>query len=134
VSLFETYTSALGGTGTSASRFAQLALEMVRSKAHGGIAGMLDKFRDSGLDDAVRSWLSTGRNLAITKEDIERVFSKEQLGAFAAQAGVSPDIASTELASLIPQIIDKLSPGGHLPEGEQLNQLVGALKEKIGML
>ena len=44
---------------------------------------------------------------------------------FAAKAGLSPAVASSKLAELLPTIVDKLTPNGKLPEeGGLLQQLL----------
>jgi len=133
MSIFDTFASVLGSSNTSASRFATQALDMLKNHP-GGLQGVLDKFRDGGFDDAVRSWVGTGANLGITKEDLERVLGRANINNLAVQTGVPPDLTATELANLLPQLVDKLTPGGKMHEGEDLNKLFDALKNKLGML
>jgi uncharacterized protein YidB (DUF937 family) len=133
MSIFDTYASVLGSSNTSASRFATQALDLLRNYP-GGLQGLLDKFRDHGFDDAARSWVGTGANLGITKEDLERVLGRANINNLAVQTGVPPDLTATELANLLPQLVDKLTPGGKLHEGEDMNKLFEALKGKLGMI
>jgi uncharacterized protein YidB (DUF937 family) len=134
MSIFDTFASVLGGTNVSPSKFATAALDVISNPQHGGVDGILDKFRELGLDDAVRSWVGTGKNMAISKEDLVRALGQGKIAELAKATGVSHDLASTELANLLPQLVDKLSPTGTLPQGEQLGQLIGALKGKLGMI
>jgi uncharacterized protein YidB (DUF937 family) len=134
MSIFDTFTSALGTTEVTAGRFAAVALEFLQEPSHGGLAGLLDGFRDHGLDDAVRSWLGTGRNLPIGRHDIERVLGAASLERIAGRAGVPVNVAANELASVLPQLVDLLTPGGALPEGRVLEQAFDQLRSKIGMI
>jgi uncharacterized protein YidB (DUF937 family) len=134
MSIFDTFASVLGGTNVSPSKFATAALDVITNPQHGGVDGILDKFRELGLDDAVRSWVGTGKNMAISKDDLVRALGQGKIAELAKATGVSHDLASTELANLLPQLVDKLSPTGTLPQGEQLGQLIGALKGKLGMI
>ena len=134
MSIFDTFTSALGGSGATFGKFAGVALEFVEDPAHGGLEGLLDRFRDHGLDDAVRSWIGTGKNLGITRDDIERVVGTADLGELARRAGVAPEVAATELAAVLPQLVDLLTPGGEVPGGDLLAQAFAKLKAAIGMI
>ena len=133
-SIFQTYTSVLGTTGITPAQFAILVLEMMQSTSHGGLPGFLDRFRDHGFDDAVRTWIGNGANLTLGPEDVKRVLGSRSIDMLAHKAGVPPKAAATELASLIPQLVDKLTPGGLLPDEETLNRNFEELKTKIGML
>ncbi|MEO5691762.1 MAG: YidB family protein [Usitatibacter sp.] len=134
MSLFDTFASVLGSTGVSASRFANLALGLIHSERHGGIEGLLDRFRDLGLDDAVRSWVGPGKNISVSRDNVIRAIGMPHISELAQAAGIPPELAATELSSLLPQLIDRMTPAGKLPEGEQLEAALAALKTKIGMI
>ena len=133
-SIFETYTSNLGATGITPSQFAILVLDMMEGHSSGGLAGLLDRFRDNGLDDAVRSWVGNGKNILLTPPDVERVLGTARIELLAHKAGVPPKTAAAEIASLLPQLVDKLTPGGFMPDEEGIRRNFGLLREKIGML
>jgi uncharacterized protein YidB (DUF937 family) len=134
MSLFDTFASVLGSTGVSPSRFANLALGLLHSNSHGGVEGLLDRFRDLGLDDQVRSWVGTGKNIPVAREDVIRAIGMPRISELAQAAGIPPELAATELSNLLPQLIDRLSPAGKVPEGEGFEQALTALKSKIGMI
>jgi uncharacterized protein YidB (DUF937 family) len=134
MSIFDTYTSALGGTDTTAARFAALALEYVQSPAHGGLPGLLDRFRTFGFDDQVRSWIGDGRNLNVTRQDVERVMGAADLQDLAGKAGVAVDAAAQEMAALLPQFVNMLTPSGLLPDGDAMAEAFAAIKSRIGMI
>ena len=133
-SIFETYTSNLGATGITPSQFALLVLELMRSNSSGGLPGLLDRFKDAGLDDAVRSWVGNGKNLMLSPQDVERVLGSARIELLAHKAGVAPRAAAAEVASLLPQLVDKLTPSGYLPDEDTLNRNFELLAGKIGML
>ena len=55
-----------------------------------------------------------------------------QSGGLAEQAGVSGSEASAVLAGILPQIVDKLSPDGQLPEPGGLDSMLGGLMGALG--
>ena len=134
MSIFDTFTTALGGSGTTAGKFASLALDLIQGGSHGGLEGLLERFRQHGLHEQVGSWVGTGRNLPISAEDIQRVLGSAQVSDLARRAGVDAGAASQELAAILPQIVDKLTPTGQLPQGDVLEQAFSVLKGKIGMI
>lgn len=83
----------------------------------GGLQGLLGQFQEKGLGDQVASWIGTGENQPIDAGHIQSALGSEQLQQLAGQMGVSHEEAASGLAGLLPQVIDRLSPGGSLPEG-----------------
>ena len=81
----------------------------------GGLAGLVQTFREKGLGDIVNSWISRERNQPVTAAQIESVLGNDTVQALAAKAGVSTSTISTGLANVLPQVVDKLTPQGTLP-------------------
>jgi len=54
--------------------------------------------------------------MSITAAQVESVIGRERIQAIAAKFGVLADQASQKLAQLLPLIMDKLTPGGKLPD------------------
>jgi len=48
------------------------------------------------------------------------VVGAQQLSQFASQAGVAPEAAGSTLASLLPMLVDTLTPDGQILAGGQL--------------
>lgn len=86
----------------------------------GGLGGLVQSFQQGGLGDIVNSWVSTGKNLPISAEQLQSVLGSGQLRDIAAQLGVSPEQASGSLADLLPIVVDQLTPNGQLPQGGDL--------------
>jgi len=132
MSIFDTFASVLGGSNTTAGKFTHAAIEMIQGGSHGGLDGLLERFRASGLSQHVDSWISTGHNLPISADDIQRVLGSGQVAELARKAGIDPSVASQELASILPQIVDKLTPNGQMPSNDLVHQALSMLKGKIG--
>lgn len=95
----------------------------------GGLPGLLARFQQAGLGDAVASWLSNGPNAALSGEQLGRVLGEGPLAQIAAQLGVGQGEAAGQLSQLLPGLIDRLTPNGQLPAG-----VPGAAPELLGML
>ncbi|HEY7877034.1 MAG TPA: YidB family protein [Gemmatimonadaceae bacterium] len=81
----------------------------------GGLQGLLQTFREKGLGDLVSSWVSKEKNQPITAEQIQTVLGNAKIQALAAKVGVSTATVATGLASVLPQVIDRMTPDGKVP-------------------
>jgi uncharacterized protein YidB (DUF937 family) len=73
-------------------------------------------FSAEGVRQLVSSWISTGENFPISPAELTQGLGAENVNLIAAQAGVPPETASHQLAELLPSLIDRLTPQGHVPE------------------
>ena len=83
----------------------------------GGLSGLVQAFAGKGLGDVIGSWISTGENQPISADQIQHVLGNVQLQGIAEKLGISSQEASGGLSELLPQIIDKLTPDGSIPQG-----------------
>ncbi|MFI4940410.1 MAG: YidB family protein [Burkholderiales bacterium] len=97
----------------------------------GGLAGVLQKLKDSGLESQVASWIGTGENQPVSGDQIKDALGEETVQQIAQQSGIAPEHAAAGLAQLLPQIIDQLTPNGQVPHGDLLQQGLGLLKGKL---
>jgi uncharacterized protein YidB (DUF937 family) len=93
----------------------------------GGVNGMLDKLRESGLGKQVDSWISKDDNQPVTGEEVKSAFGSEQLKAIADKAGTTVDKVSSAIAGFLPQAIDKLTPDGKLPDMKDMKDRISKL-------
>ena len=101
--------------GNSSNPLATSLLQMINNQP-GGLSGMVQSFHDNGLGGIVSSWVGTGQNIPITADQIQHALGSEQVKELAAKAGISPDLASSSLATMLPSLIDKLTPNGQMPD------------------
>lgn len=98
----------------------------------GGLGGLIQAFQNNGLGEIVNSWVSTGKNLPISPQQIQQGLGGDLLKQLASQAGLSPDAAGNQLANLLPGLIDKLTPDGKLPDSHVIEQGLNLLRGKLG--
>ena len=82
---------------------------------HGGLSGMVEQFHQHGLGETVKSWIGTGQNLPISPDQLNRVLGPEKLAQLAAKLGMTPEELSAKLSTILPQVVDKMTPGGVVP-------------------
>jgi uncharacterized protein YidB (DUF937 family) len=109
-----------GGQSGGDNPLLNVVMQLINNPQAGGLGGLVQTFQQGGLGEIVNSWVSSGQNLPISAEQIQSVLGGGKLQDIAAQLGVSPAQASGSLADLLPQVVDKLTPNGQLPEGGDL--------------
>jgi uncharacterized protein YidB (DUF937 family) len=83
---------------------------------HGGIQGIVSQLEEQGLGGTVRSWVGTGANQPITADQIHQALGSDTVKQLAAKVGMTPEDLAAKLSQILPQAIDKLTPGGVVPK------------------
>ena len=97
-----------------------------------GLAGVVEAFTKKGLGSMVTSWISTGPNPTVSASQVTDVLGSDVVRQFAAKAGVPQAEAGALLASLLPSVIDHLTPKGEVPAGNALESTLGGLLAGLG--
>ena len=98
----------------------------------GGLGGLLEQFQRMGYADQANSWVGTGSNLPISPEIIAQVFGRDGLSQLASQAGLTESEASVGLSQILPDVVDRLTPQGQMPDLDALVASVDALQRRLG--
>ncbi|WP_030720122.1 YidB family protein [Streptomyces sp. NRRL F-2580] len=85
--------------------------------ANNPLGGLLDMLARSGLADQAQSWIGTGENKPVSADQIKEALPDGALQQAAEQAGVSPEQAADQIARVLPQAVDRLTPQGQVPSG-----------------
>jgi len=131
--LLDQITKALGDKvsgGEGQNPLVESILSMVNNPETGGLTGMVETFKSKGLGGAGASWISTGQNQPISSEQIQRALGGERIEWIAEKIGAPKEDVASGLAKLLPEVIDKLTPDGKIPEGGLLQQGLSMLKGK----
>jgi uncharacterized protein YidB (DUF937 family) len=107
--LFDGIMGGLAGAGVS-------ALVGNLLEKNGGVQGLISNFEKNGLGSVVQSWVSTGENHAIEPVHVEQALGAETLQDLAAKTGMSVDELKAQLAKLLPDAVDKMTPNGTVAE------------------
>ncbi len=118
----------LGGSGQQGGSNPLLGMVTQLIQQNGGLGGLLQKFQQAGLAEQAASWVSTGSNQPVNADQIGAALGNSDLGALAAKFGLSTDQVSGSLAEILPQVIDKMTPGGRIEnDSPALDNLAGML-------
>ncbi len=132
----------MGGTGgrlvakmmgrvTDEQRAALLEAATEVVAGHGsGLTDLLGRLSSGGLGPQVQSWINNDPNVRVTGRDVRLAAGDVAIEQIAARAGVTRRQAAGGLATLLPPLVDQLSPNGELLSGDGLQSaLTSALGE-----
>ncbi len=83
---------------------------------NGGVSGIVSKFEKAGLASTVQSWVGTGANAPVSGDQIQQALGSDLMQQLTAKTGLSSDVLAQKLAQFLPEVVDKLTPGGVVPK------------------
>ncbi len=92
----------------------------------GGLAGLVNKMQQSGLGDVANSWVGTGENQAIAPDQLGNVLGSDMISGLTKQLGINQGDLLGQLSQMLPQVVDKLTPQGQVPQGD-IGSILGSL-------
>ncbi len=105
----------LKGVAGELGKQAPSILSQVLAKANiGDLQGVVNKLQQAGLDKQVASWLSDGKNIPISKEQLRTALNDKDLQQIARSLGVPVDQALDVLTKYLPEAVDQASPNGQI--------------------
>jgi len=103
------------GVGAQQSQGSMLQVALQVLEQNGGLPGIISKFEHGGMADHVGSWVGTGANMPISGAQLQEILGSGSIGEIAQRLGLSHGDASSGLAQVLPQVVDKLTPEGQVP-------------------
>ncbi len=89
--------------------------EVLGNGGQGGLSAIVNKLQQAGYGDKVKSWLSDGKNIPITAEELQAVIGNQTVKELAAKYGIPIDQLGPIMAQQLPKAIDRARPNGTLP-------------------
>jgi uncharacterized protein YidB (DUF937 family) len=110
----------------------QAILDMFTNRSTGGLGGLLDKFKSAGLGAQVASWVGKGPNQPVSPDDVHSALGASQITQLAQKCGIPPEQVSAQLARFLPELVDHVTPDGHVPqEHGHVESALAMLKQKL---
>ena len=115
--------SATGGAASSAPTptSANTGLGGILS---GGLGGLLEQLNQAGHGSKVDSWLGQGENESIEPDQLGSAIGQKTLSEIAQQAGINEQELLAQLSQVLPDLIDKLTANGKVPNMQEIAQLL----------
>lgn len=104
---------------------------------NGGLQGALDQLKGQGLTSQVDDWVSTGEgeNASVNQQQVQNLFDQNDVEQVAQQAQVPTQDVYSAISSVLPEIIDSLTPqAGQTDHNEANNDIQNVLNLVSGFL
>jgi uncharacterized protein YidB (DUF937 family) len=93
----------------------------------GGLGAILQNFRNNGLGGHVDA-MQNGQTPAVTPAQVQTgLQGTDLLSTIAAKAGVSPEIAQTAMATVLPMVMAHFAQNGSAPSSGVLSGMLSSL-------
>lgn len=86
----------------------------------GGLGGILEAFQKGGLGHLADSWVGTGENLPVSGDQLTQVLGRDKINAIANQLGMGNGDVAGQLAQMLPQLINHVTPNGQVPQDHSM--------------
>jgi len=90
----------------------------------GGMMDLVRQFRGAGKADAVESWVARGPNQAVSSNDLSKVLTEDQIAFLTRRTGLSREELLAGLSERLPQVVDELTPEGHVPTNTEMERRI----------
>lgn len=110
-------------SGGSQLLIAVLPLILAWIQKQGGLQGALDSLKGQGLTSQVDDWVSTGPgdNAHVNPQQVQSLFSDTDIEQVAQQAQAPKQDVLSAISTVLPQIIDSLTPKGEQTNSTEAN-------------
>ncbi len=88
----------------------------------GGLGDLIGKLTAGGAGDHVNSWVGPGENQPIQPGQLGSALGGNILNELSARTGMSQQELLQQLAIVLPQLINKLTPNGRMPTLAEFEQ------------
>ena len=101
-----------------------LPLILAWIQKQGGLQGALDKLKNAGLANQVQSWVDPQQQNAqdVPTQNIQNLFDDQDVEQVAQQTQAPKQAIYGAIASVLPQVIDSLTPQGSSTNPQEANQ------------
>ena len=117
------------GTGGGGGILAALLPMLGAMLANGGLNKVLAGFQQSGQGEKAASWVGTGANEPVSAGEVENAIGSDEIDRIAGQLGVSREEAAEGIATVLPNLVDQVSPEGELPADPDLDRVFDRLSQ-----
>lgn len=117
--------SSVAGAGgeNSHSDLMGVAKDLLSSSGSGSsstLDSIMGALKENGQEEVVQSWVSNSDNLPTSASAIKKALGSDTIGNIAESVGISKDKLPGILVTLLPLLVNKLTPEGKEPTGNGL--------------
>ena len=121
-----------GGDPAQAAAVMGTMMELLQQK--GGLGGLLDQFRASGLSAQADAWSRGDASEGVSGDQVQQVLGAPIVDRIAQKLGLTPDQARATLAQLVPAITSRMAAEEKLTgqPDDELQKALGMFKNLLG--
>lgn len=86
----------------------------------GGLGSLLERLTSTGQGDVANSWVGKGPNEPIQPNQLGSALGQTTVSELARHAGMSEQELLAQLSQVLPNVVDKLTPGGRVPDQAEI--------------
>ena len=105
--------SVTGGASGEKTSTATKLLGMVGGQE--GLKNRVSQLQSGGLGQKVQSWIGKGSNQPVSGQEIGSALGQDKVEQLSKQTGMSQSQVTDDLAQQLPNVVDHLTPDGHMP-------------------
>jgi len=87
----------------------------------GGLGALLERLQSAGQGDVANSWVGSGANEPIQPHQLGKALGQTMVSDLARQSGMSEEELMAQLSRVLPGVVDKLTPGGRIPDTAEIS-------------
>lgn len=111
------------GGGVQSLLIAVVPLILGWVQQQGGLQAALEKLKGAGLGNQVQSWVDPNQsNSEVPTQQLQSLFNPADIEQVAVQAQAPKEQVYSAIASVLPQVIDSLTPQGESTDHQEANQ------------
>lgn len=134
MSILDSITAAVSGEGGGQAALLPALLEQIQ-RYPGGLAGLIEKFKQGGLADVVSSWVGSGPNQPVSGDQLHQVLGEDMVNKLSQNTGLDKSGVLEHLSRLLPSLVDQATPEGQLStQTDASDNLLGSLSGLLGRL
>ena len=88
----------------------------------GGLSDLIGKLTAGGAASQVNSWVGSGANQPIQPGQLGSALGQQAINDLSAHSGMSKEELLNQLALVLPQLINHLTPNGRVPTAAELDK------------
>jgi uncharacterized protein YidB (DUF937 family) len=125
----------VGGMAAMLPILLPLLLKMLGGGSGGqtGMHKLLDNMQANGLGDVADSWVGPGPGKTITPAQAKKIVGPDKVKELAAQSGLPADQVAQGLATILPGVVNHLTPDGQVPAANQVQSAISGILGSLGL-
>ncbi len=101
----------------------------------GGVGGLLNQFRQNGMGQHVDSWTNSepgqGQPQNLSQEQVQQGMGSGMIQQVAQRSGLPEGAVTAALTTILPMVMQHLTPGGQIPQQSQIGGMAQSLLGKF---